>query len=435
MRKLFVFSFYLIISINIFADPLLFSPKIKLNSNDQRIIEIKIENVFLKDKDIVLNEYKSDSPIDKDKIIYSLVESFETHQVLKIFLSDKYEEDYFSFQLKIKDDFKKDIFIFLPSKIRNYSSKETLAPSSSSGLSMPITTNMRDSFKESEKDEGLRIIKASEITTMWSMAEKIKSESDDLSIYQIMWSIYLGNKDAFIDENINLIRKDLDINVPVNSEIREISYQLAKDSILNMNELYSLRFSNASKSLLVLTAPKIENSMASKAKNFESAAEKLESVLIEDSISPKEFVEKNTRSLAIQIENETAENFIEDFKDSESISKSSGIKTIDIIFISVISLVSGVFLALIFINLKNLKKTRNTIDYDFEEVSEDNSEKSMPSGLSVENNESQQQLDLAIMYVEMNEVEKAKNILDDLIKNSDDKALLDDVSELMNKIK
>ena len=120
---------------------------------------------------------------------------------------------------------------------------------------------------------------------------------------------------------------------------------------------------------------------------------------------------------------------------SESISKSSGIKTIDIIFISVISLVSGVFLALIFINLKNLKKTRNTIDYDFEEVSEDNSEKSMPSGLSVENNESQQQLDLAIMYVEMNEVEKAKNILDDLIKNSDDKALLDDASELMNKIK
>ena len=82
-----------------------------------------------------------------------------------------------------------------------------------------------------------------------------------------------------------------------------------------------------------------------------------------------------------------------------------------------------------------MKKTRNTIDYDFEEVSEDNSEKSMPSGLSVENNESQQQLDLAIMYVEMNEVEKAKNILDDLIKNSDDKALLDDVSELMNKIK
>ena len=58
MRKLFVFSFYLIISINIFADPLLFSPKIKLNSNDQRIIEIKIENVFLKDKDIVLNSIK-----------------------------------------------------------------------------------------------------------------------------------------------------------------------------------------------------------------------------------------------------------------------------------------------------------------------------------------------------------------------------------------
>jgi hypothetical protein len=29
-----------------------------------------------------------------------------------------------------------------------------------------------------------------------------------------MWSIYLGNKEAFINENINLIRKDIDIFVP-----------------------------------------------------------------------------------------------------------------------------------------------------------------------------------------------------------------------------
>ena len=71
MRKSFVFFFFLIISINIFADPFLSSPKIKLNSNDERVIDIKIENSYLMDKDIVLNEYKSDLPIDKEKIIYT----------------------------------------------------------------------------------------------------------------------------------------------------------------------------------------------------------------------------------------------------------------------------------------------------------------------------------------------------------------------------
>ena len=69
------------------------------------------------------------------------------------------------------------------------------------------------------------------------MAEKIKGNNSDISIYQIMWSIYLGNKEAFINENINLIRKDIDIYVPETSEIENISYQFAKDSILDISNL------------------------------------------------------------------------------------------------------------------------------------------------------------------------------------------------------
>ena len=432
MRKSFVFFFFLIISINIFADPLLSSPKIKLNSNDERVIDIKIENAYLMDKDIVLNEYKSDLPIDKEKIIYTLIENFDSYQVLKIVLSDKYEEDYFSFQLKIKDDFQKDIFIFLPSKIRNSSAEMSISESVPRKLDSPLSTNIKEISEEVEMMDELRIIEASEITTVWSMAEKIKSKSDDLSIYQIMWSIYLGNKDAFINDNINLIRKDIDINIPMNSEIRDISYQYAKDSILEMNEIYSSRFSLASKSLLVLTAPSVEDNQKLTA---ETPNSKIENISIDDSLSPKELIEMNTRDLSVKVENQTAESFLEDVNDSKSISKGNNIRIVDILFISVISLVSGIFLALIFINLKNIRKSRNKIDYDFEEVREDDSEKSMPSGLSVENNESQQQLDLAVMYIEMEELEKAKNILNELIQNSDDVAIVDQASALINKIK
>ena len=432
MRKSFVFFFFLIISINIFADPFLSSPKIKLNSNDERVIDIKIENAYLMDKDIVLNEYKSDLPIDKEKIIYTLIENFDSYQVLKIVLSDKYEEDYFSFQLKIKDDFQKDIFIFLPSKIRNSSAEMSISESVPRKLDSPLTKNIKEIFEEVEIKDELRIIEASEITTVWSMAEKIKSKSDDLSIYQIMWSIYLGNKDAFINDNINLIRKDIDINIPMNSEIRDISYQYAKDSILEMNEIYSSRFSLASKSLLVLTAPSVEDNQKLTA---ETPNSKIENISIDDSLSPKELIEMNTRDLSVKVENQTAESFLEDVNDSKSISKGNNIRIVDILFISVISLVSGIFLALIFINLKNIRKSRNKIDYDFEEVREDDSEKSMPSGLSVENNESQQQLDLAVMYIEMEELEKAKNILNELIQNSDEEAIVDQASGLISKIK
>ena len=432
MRKSFVFFFFLIISINIFADPFLSSPKIKLNSNDERVIDIKIENAYLMDKDIVLNEYKSDLPIDKEKIIYTLIENFDSYQVLKIVLSDKYEEDYFSFQLKIKDDFQKDIFIFLPSKIRNSSAEMSISESVPRKLDSPLSTNIKEISEEVEITDELRIIEASEITTVWSMAEKIKSKSDDLSIYQIMWSIYLGNKDAFINDNINLIRKDIDINIPMNSEIRDISYQYAKDSILEMNEIYSSRFSLASKSLLVLTAPSVEDNQKLTA---ETPNSKIENISIDDSLSPKELIEMNTRDLSVKVENQTAESFLEDVNDSKSISKGNNIRIVDILFISVISLVSGIFLALIFINLKNIRKSRNKIDYDFEEVREDDSEKSMPKGLSVENNESQQQLDLAVMYIEMEELEKAKNILNELIQNSDEEAIVDQASGLISKIK
>ena len=59
----------------------------------------------------------------------------------------------------------------------------------------------------------------------------------------------------------------------------------------------------------------------------------------------------------------------------------------------------------------------------------------MPSGLSVENNEDQQQLDLAIMYFEMDDKERAHNILDDIIDKTDNESIKEDALSLLNKIK
>ena len=109
----------LIFCINIFSDLSLSSPKIKLNDKDQRIIEFKIENASIKDGDIILNEYKTNNPIDESFIAYTLINDYGNYQTFTIVLDDEYLKDYFSFKILIKENFAKDIFIYLPSKVRN----------------------------------------------------------------------------------------------------------------------------------------------------------------------------------------------------------------------------------------------------------------------------------------------------------------------------
>jgi len=432
MRNWSLLFFVTLIPLNIFADIRLSSPQIKLNSQDQRVIEIKIQDGDIQDGDIFLNQYKSDDPINEADITYTLIEDFDTYQTFTIVLSEEYLEDYFSFKLRINDEFEKDIFIFLPSKIRNYISNEPLARSTTRNITEDRKPIVSKSIEKKISKETSVIIKAEEITTMWSMAEKVKLNAGDLSIYQIMWAIYLGNKDAFIKDNINLIRNDVDISIPNKTDMRDISYEFAKDSILEMNNAFSTGFSSASTSLLVLTAPTITDTFEKELEN--PVIEEDENLSLDGNLSPKDLIQKNTKNIQLGIESEVVDEFLEKVAEPEEQIKKNNIEIIDLIFISLISLISGILLALIYINLRKIKSSRNKIDYDFEEAEEDNSNNIMPSGLSVENNEDQQQLDLAIMYFEMDDKKKAQNILNDIINKTDDELIKENALSLLNKI-
>ena len=413
--------FLIFSSTNIFADILLSSPKIKLNAQDQRVIELKIQNADLRDGDILLKEYKTDNIIDEINIDYTLINSFESYQIFTIALSKDYDEDYFSFKISIKDSFSKDIFIFLPSKIRNFYQEnpdkktyETITPKKIESNKQPVSIPKIE-LKPSNSEP--QIFKASEITTVWSMAKKIKGSNENISIYQIMWSIYLGNKEAFLNENINLIRKDIDIIVPSNTQIENVSYEIARDSILKMNESFSQSLKSASKSLLILTAPKIIDDVEET--NNNEIKEDASQVSFDENIDPKTLIEENTRQISIGLENEALDNLLDEEIQSSNQEQNS-FEVFDIIFISLISLASGALLALIFIQLRNIRNSKN-IEYDFEEALDDNSTlSSMPSDLSIENNKDQQQFDLAVTYYEMNDKSSAKNILTNLIKDTED---------------
>ncbi len=419
LRHLLLFLIFS--STNIFADILLSSPKIKLNAQDQRVIELKIQNADLRDGDILLKEYKTDNIIDEINIDYTLINSFDSYQIFTIALSKDYDEDYFSFKISIKDSFSKDIFIFLPSKIRNFYQEnpnkktyETITPKKIESNKQPVSISKIESKPSNSEPQ---ILKASEITTVWSMAKKIKGSNENISIYQIMWSIYLGNKEAFLNENINLIRKDIDIIVPSNTQIENVSYEIARDSILRMNESFSQSLKSASKSLLILTAPKIIDDVEET--NNNEIKEDASQVSFDENIDPKTLIEENTRQISIGLENEALDSLLDE-KMQSSNQEQNSFEVFDIIFISLISLASGALLALIFIQLRNIRNSKN-IEYDFEEALDDNSTlSSMPSELSIENNKDQQQFDLAVTYYEMNDKSSAKNILTNLIKDTED---------------
>ena len=435
----YIYLLIIFFSIQINSEIFVSSPKIKLNTDQQRLVELKIENTKISDADVILFKYKTNEPIDKNDIAYTLIQDYEDYYTFTIALSESYIQDYFSFKVNIKDEYIKDIFIFLPSKIRNIYKTESsniykqspVAPNQQDLVQTNSTTliEIEEPFIDIQQEEQT-IIKGSEITTIWSMAREIKGNNDEISIYQIMWSLYLGNKDAFINENINLVRKDVDILVPRMTDIKDISYQIAKDSVIAMNESFSDGFSNAAKSLLVLTAPQtpeiIEDINISKIDQEETTF-----ISFDQPEDPETYIEQNTKKITLETENEDLNKLIEDKNESIAY-EDANFEIFDLLFIALISLASGILLAFIFIYLRSMKNSKS-IQYDFEEAYDDEfNSSSMPSGLSIENNANQQQLDLAITYFEMNDLDNAKKLLKDLL-NSDDAAIQKASKKLLDK--
>ena len=431
------------------ANNLISSPKISINENGLRVIELNIKESNIDDNDIQLFEYKSEEILDKNKIAYTLLLDNNSFSKLSIVLSETYSSDYFSFKLRVKDNLAKDIFIFLPSKARYENPLSINDPVKESINTLSRSTNqeitLESEDKEIEKEVILdeivqqeeKVILAGEIKTMWSLATDIAKTNGDLSIYQIMWSIYLGNPNAFLNENINLVRSDVDIVIPSYQAMQANSPVEAKNAIVKMNQAFSLDFKKSTKSLLTLTAPKISKLEEAKIIPEEEKEEQTKSVSINtDLSSPEDIISKNTSTLTFNAENEVIEDLtkIADSVESTDLQEEpSGIKLIDLLFVAAISVICGVLLALIFIQLN--KNRKQAIVYDFDEAPSSGPETTaLPSGLSIKNNEDEQELDLASTYIEMGELDQANAILQNLLNKSENENLKDKARELITSI-
>ena len=452
MKKILALLF--IISSSIQADLALSSPKVSVNEQGQFLIQFTVNSDSrIRSKDFVINEYQSDIPLAEDVVAFTLFEEEGDFDKFTIALGNSYPDDYFSFQLVIKDELAKNVFIFLPSRYKAFSSQpEYIAPKKPinkeiSALepdllieeSVQDSVNLiEDTFTETQSEKVAEveevIVDSAEITTIWSLASSIAKESD-ADIYQIMWAIFLANEAAFIDNNINLVRADIDLVIPTNEVLSNISSEYAKYSIQQMNTTtQSLSVSKNIKSILTLTAPKddreiLPTSVAVKEEILEEEVMPLITNQNESNMSPDDLIKANSKTIELGVENEPLEALQEQ---ADEVLESGSIGILDLFLVGLAALLTGFVIAFFYIR-KNSKKVSDDDIYGFDNPADEGGIEGLPKGLSVKNDADTQQLDLAATYIEMGNTTDAKQILTALVKSTDSDSVKEEAETLLLK--
>ena len=400
VKKISFFLFFIIFSSLLSSEITYLSSKTFQDENAIQIV-ISINSTEEIDKsDISIFEYQTSSSIKDSLFNLSLSRVNISEYNLSFEKLKDTDTPYALFTIEIKDN-RKDFFIFLSDD--SYTSilqNETVEVSSPQII-------------EEEKPSNEIVILADEITTVWSMSESLNY--DDLSIYQVMWSIFENNRGAFIDDNINLIRNDMDILIPELQSIREIDKSYAKFSIREMIDTNTFE----TQQMLTLVAPEpeaiieqeIEVTQEEKTQNFDIQNQE------QTTLDPQAIIESQTRIIEIE-RNEEIE-----ISNGEI---NSGVNILQLLIVSLVSLAVG-FLIAIFLIKRNLVTAKN-------ESKPDDALSSMPKGLSIKNDPFIQQFDLAITLYEMKDYEKAKILLDEIIDKAKNQKLIQQAVDLRSKI-
>jgi len=452
MRK-FVFLLALF-SFSANASTIIGSPIVEINPEGLYLIQIKISSTDnLEEDEILITNFKSDDEFSDFTFEYRIFENLEDYKRLTLAIPKNYLKDYISFRLNIKTALKKDIFIFLP--------QNDLAPSPKSQVSFKLPAkkiygepqrydiarilseepnyednsgvNETKTFSlekpindKNEVPERPQSIPSNEVETIWSVSQSV-SQNYDASIYQIMWGFYLENPNAFIDEDINMVRGDVDLNLPSPELVASTSNIRAKESIAFMNLKRNNVQEPVIKPILKLTAPvEIFNDSSGENKVTDNSSHQSNLNLIKEidnsKLSASEIVVKNTS--IIELESET--DFSSKAKSSNN-SKSFGFQ--DLFWVGVLSLLLGFVIAYMLIRFS--KRPIFTIAAAQEDLLDENN--TFQTNLSISNDIETQELDLVRTYIEMEDWEGATKILNKLIANSSNDLIVSEARLLLKK--
>ena len=453
MKKLILFL--ALFSHSLYASIVIGSPNVEINSEGLYLVQIKIiSTTNLAEDDISITNFKSNDDLSDFSFEFKIFENLQDYKRLTLALPSTHLEDYISFRLNIKNELKKDIFIFLPQNdlvpkaksqvsfklpskkiygepqrydlekiLSEESNYEDPEPSESNAFSLAKPAN--DITEEAEDPKS---IPSDEVETIWSVSKSV-SQNYDASIYQIMWGFYLENPNAFIDEDINRVRGDIDLALPSQELVASTSAISAKESIAFMDARNSQLKRSAIKPILKLTAPVeifTDTEVMKDSINSSTSESQLDLVKEVDNsqLNASEIVEKNTSFIELKSQS--------DFSTNANTSKNSQAFDLwDLFWVGVLSLLLGFAIAYMLIrSSKRPTFTKAAVEEDLQDESN-----TFQTNLSISNDIETQELDLVRTYIEMDDWESATKILDKLIANSTNDLIVSEAYSLLKEKK
>lgn len=453
MKKLILFL--ALFSHSLYASIVIGSPNVEINSEGLYLVQIKISSTTnLAEDDISIKNFKSNDDLSDFNFEFKIFENLQDYKRLTLALPSTHLEDYISFRLDIKNELKKDIFIFLPQNdlvpkaksqvsfklpskkiygepqrydlekiLSEESNYEDPEPSESNAFSLAKPAN--DITEEAEDPKS---IPSDEVETIWSVSKSV-SQNYDASIYQIMWGFYLENPNAFIDEDINRVRGDIDLALPSQELVASTSAISAKESIAFMDARNSQLKRSAIKPILKLTAPvEIFTDTQAMKDSINSSTSESQLDLVKEvdnsQLNASEIVEKNTSFIELKSQS--------DFSINTNTSKNSQAFDLrDLFWVGVLSLLLGFAIAYMLIrSSKRPTFTKAAVEEDLQDESN-----TFQTNLSISNDIETQELDLVRTYIEMDDWESATKILDKLIANSTNDLIVSEAYSLLKEKK
>ncbi|MDC1361232.1 hypothetical protein N8293_02610 [Gammaproteobacteria bacterium] len=435
------------------------SPEVSINTSGNYLISIQINNLpSLNENDIKLNDFKSNDPLPETALEYLLFEDMDVFKRLTLALPFNFQDTYFSFRLRAGNQTSKDIFIFLPQntlkeqsprelsfklpakkiygKPQRYDIEAAIAGESDTGFIEPAKSSQL-SFKPDETipspfpslELSPKAVKSENIETMWSVAQSVK-DNYDASIYQIMWAFYLENPNAFIDENINLVRNDVDLVMPSSDLVMSTENNDARQSINFMSSLPT-KSATISGRQLILTAPEkpqitLEEIGKSDALNLDDKASEISDTSMNknSNLSGSEIIEKNTSIISLRA---SEANLTE-----VSTGSSRAFQLKDLIWVALLSLILGFVIAFVLIRLNRKPSfTKTAVEEEFQQ----DDSAIFQSNLSITNDIETQELDLVRTYIDMNDWKNAEMILEKLLSSSTNPSILSAAKEFLDQKK
>ena len=285
-----------------------------------------------------------------------------------------------------------------------------------------------------------KIIKTDKYNNLWSIGLELKETYKDFSIYQIMISLLEINEIAFNDRNINFMNKGYILSLPSLENLEEIDLSGSVREVARQNFAANVGPVDYSvlDDVLVLSKPEI----LIKEENDKSLSQ-FEIIQISDndeSLVPFQIIDKepnlNLEKKELEQENEELKiveipNF-EIVSDEISTLESNLNKITEDEFMNnefylIIGLIILIGLIFIFRNrpAKNIKK----IEKKDEESQTDLDEEFGEIGDPIE-----ARINLAITYIEMNQIDKANELLSQVVESDASEIQIEKAQKLLKSI-